>query len=335
MLYATVLLILIAFTQADYVPLKLMAGSQWRDSISCDNSAWYFANPDPTVYNLQRSGNQDMTNGVCYRGSWSNLPADRNNLYAEAQWEAFEADGVTPLNDFQLRISGRFYGFCDYEPSDALGLDIKYQWQNNGGDASAGSNDNWAASQNVFEVDKNRNNCDGWSGELTSTNTAWLDQVACTTGDNGVSCYMDYTHDVIVSGGNRFALNWYANLNNGFNNEAWAFGDLTLQIVDIHEGDCCVGTRNDNPQKSCSAFGERRNCLNKGCEWSEAVHCQIDCCRKVVSASKKKPKCKEFSTDLTKCGGSGRKDCEIRKCNCNGYWDGLNKPEGNPCPSKN
>lgn len=328
MLYASVILGLILAVNGQYEPHEVHRGTPWVDLPDCDHDSWYFANTNQAVHSRHRDGFEDMTGGTCYYGEWSDSGNGRNNLWGEAQWVAFD-EFNNPLNNFELRVSGRVFGFCDYEPADSVGLNLRTNWIDNGPSAVTGRDDTWGSMTNIFEKQKNRGNCNDWTGELTNANTNWLGEVECTNGNNGASCYHEFEYDMVITGGNRFALQFYAVLNNGWGNEAWAYGHIRVEIVTGGEGDCCTGTRLDHPDtKSCSAFGERRNCENKGCHWSDAPHCSIPCCRKDDSTDKFK--CKALTNDLSRCQSRG--NCEIRECSCNGFWDGLNKPEGDPCP---
>jgi hypothetical protein len=331
MLYITLIASLILSVYGQYEPLTLVSGTIFQDYLVCNQDAWYFENPDVTTHSRHRNGDEDMTD-TCYYGEWTGGGTVNNNLYAEAQWMLYEEDGVTPMTDPALvNIRFRLYGYCDYEPADWINVFVRDDHLSNG-DPNDPQDDTWGRTQMLGQWSKNRGNCNGWNGQLTSTNTAWLEEVQCTNGNNGVSCYQDISLDYVIMTPPRIAIRWEAKLDNGWGNEAWAFSDVKVELINNVVTPCCTGTRSLHPSKSCSAFGEQRNCENKGCVWSGASHCSIPCCRKEISASKRKPKCKEFSYNLDLCGVTQRGDCEVRNCNCNGFWDGLSAPNGDPCP---
>lgn len=340
MLYSTIFAGLLLAVSSQYEPEEI-AGSinaGWSDFIDCDHDLWDFANPNAIVHARHRDGFEDMTGGTCYYGEFGAFGNDgdgfpRDNLWGEKQWIASDAG-----NNFMVRINFRLFGFCDFEPSDSIRVYINDQWQDEGNDEDDQTDDNWGRQRMLVDKTKNRNNCDGWTGELTGGNTDWLDEVQCTDDNQGDSCYFDSSYDVQITQGNRFGLRFEGVLNHAFANEAFAWGkiEFTVNPESTSDEECCTGTRSDKPNKSCGAFGEARNCERKGCDWNyQRSECLIPCCRKDDSASKIKDKCKTLSDELERCdatGQNGRRDCMNTVCDCSGFWDGLNPPEGNPCP---
>jgi hypothetical protein len=340
MLYVSVLLALLTLSQAQYEPIMLKRSIHWRDFVNCDDTSWYFDSVEPDTTSRHRDGTEDMTEGVCYRGEWSSDGTDGNvdvrNLWGGAQFAAFEDNEVTPINNFYVRIMGRMYGYCDWESSDDLYLEIRTQWTDDGDCPICGYDDNYDTDPvTLFTIQKNRNNCDGWSGQMTNANTDWLDEVECTTGNNGVSCYWDYDVVAEVTNGNRFELKWHADMNDGWDNEAWAFGDLHIDIVDIGPP-CCTGTRNDKPHKSCGAFHEQRNCEAKGCDWNveDSSQCTLSCCRFAdkTKVNKEKPQCRDLNEppnfiDMDEC--NSRDECTVTECDVIGMSNNGDGIPGN------
>lgn len=325
MLYKSIfsfLVLCITLLKGDYNPQFIKQGGVWTDYEVCDNSQWAFDNLDPAVNGRHRDGGQDMIT-YCYRGEWSNTPAPYSNLFGVTQWNAFAVDGVTPLDTFELRIMFRVWGYCNFRTTDEIFAILRDDWQSTGANPDNPADDIWGRSREIFQTNKNRNNCDGWTGQLTSLAPDWLSEVSCTTGNNGVSCYTDFDETIEMENASRFGLRFQANVNNGYNSEAWAFSDIKLQINpgEVVDSQCCTGVRNDHPNKSCSAFHERRNCEAKGCHW--AIHldtCRLDCCR---FDDKKDPnkvfhkaddECKELSKPprLEEC--ANREECIIAVC---------------------
>jgi hypothetical protein len=333
MLYSTLSTAIAFLAVVNGLPQTITKGGIWEDFLDCDHDEWYFENPDPVIHARHRDGFEDLID-TCYYGEWSGSGANEN-AYGATQWSALDTDGVTPLNDFMLGISFRIWGFCDYEPADEIWVTLKDQWINDGADVADPSDDLWGREREIFRETKNRDNCDGWTQELTGAfEPDWLDEVACTNNNQGVSCFYDFSETFSITSGSRFALRFETSLNNGWNNEAWAYSriKLTIDPDDFATEHCCTGTRSDKSSKSCSAFGEQTNCEAKGCIWNtEDIKCRVPCCRKIDSSGKDKPKCKTLSDTLHLCGVNPRNDCEQTMCNCNGFWDGLNIPEGITC----
>jgi hypothetical protein len=339
MLYVSTLvaLLLTRIARSDVPPQTLVRGEGWTDFELCDHGNWRFGNENPIVHAQHRDGGEDMIE-YCYYGEWSggNDDTDNDNLFGESQWQALDFNAIDPFEDFDLRVQARLWAFCDWEPNDQYSVYIRDQWIDEGIDGDDPTDDNWGRTRTLITLDKNRNNCNNWDSELNGSNEPdWLDEVECTNGNNGVSCYLNID-EIMSIDGSRFGIRFEADLNNGENNEAYAWSDIKLHVDPENDisGPCCTGTRNDKPSKSCNAFGEQQNCQNKGCQWNiDAMKCQINCCRKIDSSSKIKPKCKTLTNSLEQlCGVDPRGDCDLRYCNCNGYRDGLNMPEGEPCP---
>lgn len=299
MIYTSLVVSLIlSSVLSQYTPEEIIGdlNSPWLDFLDCDHDKWEFANPDPGVHARHRDGFADATGGRCYYGAWSDSGSDvggnsRANLWGEKQWIAVDIDS----GGFMLTITIRLFAFCDYETSDSITVWLKDMWEDNGADEDLLTDDNWGRVREFTSVTKNRNNCVGWDTQMTDNTVSWLDEVDCTNNNEGTSCYTDVVGTMAITkgndpNGNRFGLRIEADLNNGWANEAFAWSNIQFVINPTVDGDnpCCTGTRSDHPEtKSCSAFGEQRNCENKGCEWSLEDQCQYDCCRKDDSGDRK------------------------------------------------
>jgi hypothetical protein len=330
-----------------YVPQTINEGGFWNDFYFCDNDQWAFDNPNPAVHARHRNGNMELTEGFCFYGEWTgenggvgDYSGTNDNLWAASQWYAYAEDGVTLLTDFDILISFRLWGFCDYEPNDDIYVLLKDNFVSEGPSPDSLADDVWGRQREIVRMTKNRNNCDGWTAELIGLNEPnWLSEVACADGNNGVSCYFDYEGIWRVNS-SRFGLRFQADLNNGWLNEAWAFGAIQMEInppLSTFEPPtpCCTGTRTDHPNKSCGAFHEQRNCRAKGCTWNSGnEECEITCCRfehkQIVN--KEKPQCKDYNFAPNICDTVSclkRDECALSKCDIIGMGDNTDGIPGN------
>jgi hypothetical protein len=327
-----------------YYPQNISAGGVWNDYYYCDQDQWAFSNPNPVVHARHKNGDSDLTEGMCYYGEWSGesnglFGGTNDNYWGATQFFAFEADGRTPLLEFDLEISFRLFAYCDYEPRDQIWVVMKDEWISLGADPENLADDVWGRERDIVRMTKNRNNCDGWTEELIGAyEPSWLSDVACTNGNNGVSCYYDYTNITRIHG-SRFGLRFQTDLDNGWLNEAWAYGALHLQInphpTTPPPTTCCTGTRTDHPNKSCGAFHEQRNCEAKGCDWDSAnAACEITCCRfdEKQIVNKEKPQCKDYNFAPNICDTVSclkRDECSLSKCDIIGMGDNTDGIPGN------
>jgi hypothetical protein len=337
MLYFFTFLFFVSNVFGAHNPQSVTVGypNEWNDFEFCDHDEWTFENPDPLVHAVHRNGGEDLIDS-CFYGEFSG-DSETGNHYGFTYFNLVDDTDTHVTSPVTIIVEARLWAFCDYQNSDRIELWVYDEYNEDiediFSDLQLDFENNYDNSQLVYSIGKRDNTCFDannvlfqWENELTDVAPDWYNEIECHSNNNKVSCYTDISIPVTVSGG-VFGILFKTDMNQPITTAAWAYSNINLRFYDNGpDGMCCTGTRNDHPNKSCGAFHEERNCVAKGCNWSEEEQCQITCCRfnDKKRLNKEKPQCKSYNSppsNVNRNACNNREECDLTVCDVIGMGD--------------